>query len=106
MGLERQKGGFASRISYVLVVLASVLAFDFEPASGSERIAPSEIFSAEIELDASEPSSDDIQAVEPEVPRVSPAYGAPRLMRVRVADVSGPAQWFDHFDARGPPLRS
>ena len=100
---EWQKGGACSRFSYVLVLLASLLAFDFEPSGGSERLAPGGVYRISVEDDTGNPSPTlkSAHALLP-LPRATPT------LREHSAAIKNDraflALWTSHFDARGPPL--
>jgi hypothetical protein len=105
MGRERQAWSYGACISYALVLLASLLAFDFEPSGGSERLVPSSVCVLDLigDIDDCGPA-DDLHPVD--VPPVF-VHPARHLIRLDIARSDGPfvaTRRAYHFDARGPPL--
>lgn len=103
MGLNGQRSGFLSRISYLLVLLASLVAFDCEPAGAFERMAPAGSYSLDFDADDSVPGPDD-QGL---APSGSPIFGNDRTGLSAANEVADaprlPARWSYHFLVRGPP---
>ncbi len=103
MGWERQARNLWACISYVLVLFASILAFDIEPTNNSERLVPSLLAMIEIDQDASDPGpSDELHPVDVQ----THVDFNPVRLRSDVALRDGPCagpQCAYHFDARGPP---
>jgi hypothetical protein len=103
MGWERQAREFGACISYVLVLFASILAFDFEPSNNSERLVPTVAYMVGVDEAAGDPGPDDqFHPIEAPPPT---QIGYVRL-RPDVSASDGPCagpQCAYHFDARGPP---
>jgi hypothetical protein len=104
MGWERQARELAARISYVLVLLASILAFDIEPSNNSERLVPSVAYVLDVDETAGDPGPVDQWLPVAAQPFIHLSFSA---LRPDVARSDGPCtgpQCAYHFDARGPPL--
>jgi len=86
------------------VLLASILAFDFEPSGSSERLLPSAAYSLGVDENAGDPGlDDDLHPVESRVV----VYCSVVRMRLDVAlsdDLCATAERCYPFDARGPPV--
>ena len=101
MGRDWQQGGAWSRISYVLVLLASLLAFDFEHYGESDRLAPSGAYSVSLDADNDDPTPD---VKIPTVPMVVTRNNARLIAELSFVDENDrAAHWSYHFDPRGPP---
>jgi hypothetical protein len=104
MGWKKQARGFGACISYVLVLFASILAFDFEPSNNSERILPSAAYALTIDENVGDPDPDDpFRPVETR-PVVSQRF-SPYRLDIPLSDVSPvrPLRAYQ-FHARAPPV--
>ena len=103
MGRERQARSYGACISYALVLLASLLTFNFEPSGGSERLVPSSICILDVEGDLDDCGPADDMHRGDSRPIVYPAYARLRLDIARSDSHFAATRYVDHFDARGPP---
>ena len=103
MGRDRQAGGACSRISYVLVLLASLLAFDYEPTDRSERLLPNGVYNVVVDEAVGDPTPDAQGAISFPIFKQRPSLEVRRVSVAAIDDRNIAAQWSEHFDARGPP---
>lgn len=106
MGRDRQAGGACSRISYVLVLLASLLAFDYEPTDRSERLPPNGVYSVVVDEVVGDPTPDAQGAITFPIFNQRPSIEVRHIGVAAIDDRDIAAQWSDHFDARGPPRQT
>ncbi len=102
MGRKGQHSGIASRISYLLVLLASLMAFGVEPGNAADRLSSSISISVDCDEDqGSGPDDNDFTLVEATETR---SLGTCRYINSHVVnDRAVPTQSSYHFLVRGPP---
>ncbi len=105
MGRNDHSSGFMARIGLLLVLLASLLAFNFENAVAADRMAPISAQSIDLDPNDDGPDPHGDALARSAVQVGNPFSGSAATAAPVSSDPARQAQWSYHFLVRGPPSR-